>query len=731
MTVRHRHVHRDWSDTARQWGDQMRDDVKSWGDNAKDWADKANPFSDSNGSRQRDGDNDEGGNEDEERPTRKAGNDHRHSDEGEQGSTGSDSGSEAEARSQQDDHGADTSKDNVGHKTVYKTLSQTFDGDIADYSTLVKAQSKPTAASSKGDDDDEDDEKVTKAPKAKATTTSSSSDEEETSAADKKKALDSASDTEMPTAIKKPTETSSIDDILAKETGAPSATAPLHTVNAADITTSVRGVSSTESSDASKGDSDGGTSAGTKAGIAFGVLGGLLVIGLIVFFIFNRRKKQSRERLEDDDEKLHDPPGDAAFAGGVAAQSNPKAPRLSLRPVTQFFPGFAGDKRASKSAAMSLGPAAAASQWDRPSTSQSSHAANPFGNHAERAPSPIAEEKNMYNKPMPPRPAGDGMPASDPFTANGPAVAAGAAAVGATTLARKTSMRKDGPKKVDLTLSRGLGAAPPSPSGTEFSDSPETPGAGPTPSSGAAAIAAAGGPANTGVHRVQLDFAATLEDEMNLTAGQLVRLLHEYDDGWALCIRLDRSQQGVVPRTCLSTRPVKPRLPPGAQRPGPPVNPQGDSRGPPRGPGHPRGPPMGPGPQGRPRGPSGAGPAPPGGLPKGSYGPGPNARGQSPMGRPMPRPNGPGNGPRPQSPSPRMQAPPGGRPESPGPRMQGPPGGRPQSPGPRMQGPPGGRPQSPSGMNRRMSPPGPSQLTNHERTPSAPINRKPVPGQAL
>jgi hypothetical protein len=27
----------------------------------------------------------------------------------------------------------------------------------------------------------------------------------------------------------------------------------------------------------------------------------------------------------------------------------------------------------------------------------------------------------------------------------------------------------------------------------------------------------------------------------------------------ALCIRLDRSRQGVVPRTCLSTRPIKPR----------------------------------------------------------------------------------------------------------------------------------------------------------------------------
>ena len=30
----------------------------------------------------------------------------------------------------------------------------------------------------------------------------------------------------------------------------------------------------------------------------------------------------------------------------------------------------------------------------------------------------------------------------------------------------------------------------------------------------------------------------------------------------ALCVRLDRSQQGVAPRTCLSTRPVKPRSKP-------------------------------------------------------------------------------------------------------------------------------------------------------------------------
>lgn len=76
---------------------------------------------------------------------------------------------------------------------------------------------------------------------------------------------------------------------------------------------------------------------------------------------------------------------------------------------------------------------------------------------------------------------------------------------------------------------------------------------------GAAAVARTDGSGPLNVHRVQLDFAPSMEDELELHAGQLVRMLHEYDDGWALCIRLDRSQQGVVPRSCISKLPVKPR----------------------------------------------------------------------------------------------------------------------------------------------------------------------------
>ncbi|KAK4174882.1 hypothetical protein QBC36DRAFT_332700 [Triangularia setosa] len=151
---------------------------------------------------------------------------------------------------------------------------------------------------------------------------------------------------------------------------------------------------------------------------------------------------------------------------------------------------------------------------------------------------------------------------------------------GSKPLTRKTSINhhhnKGLPKPLDLTKppSPLYAPGPASPAGTEYSMHSMSPST-MVPSTSAAEIAAAGGPQNSTVHRVQLDFKPTLEDELGLKAGQLVRLLHEYDDGWALCIRLDRSQQGVVPRTCLSTRPVKPRP---AQN-GPRIVPQQNGRG--------------------------------------------------------------------------------------------------------------------------------------------------------
>ncbi|KAI7033220.1 hypothetical protein KC352_g47261, partial [Hortaea werneckii] len=155
------------------------------------------------------------------------------------------------------------------------------------------------------------------------------------------------------------------------------------------------------------------------------------------------------------------------------------APRLSLRPVTQFLPNLASDKRKSNGDS-NLDPAAAAmsekpkSMWER----RSNTTENPFADGQQPTQSPFDEPEG-----------------------------------------------KEG-AKVDAAAN--------------------------------ASVDAAAQPAANNVHRVQLDFKPSMDDELELKSGQLVRVLHEYDDGWALCIRMDRSQQGVAPRTCLSKMPVKP-----------------------------------------------------------------------------------------------------------------------------------------------------------------------------
>ncbi|KAJ1333075.1 variant SH3 domain-containing protein [Microdochium nivale] len=375
------------------------------------------------------------------------------------------------------------------------------------------------------------------------------------------------------------------------------------------------------------------SSAGAKAGIAFGVLGGLLAIGLVIFFLISKRKKKQAEQQRLDNEKANAqssrrPLSAASMASVMTSRTSPNAPRLSLRPVTQFMPAF-GERRSSKGAqlALTVSPgatnekSAGGSLWERPVTSHGHGVENPFADPKTRPVTPTGPLPSPNPFDAPENVVGVATSTCSP-PRDAPAATNLAAAPG-VGLARKASTRQEAPPPLDLTRSfAATGPVPPSPAGTEFSMHSIGPDQSPGPSQSAAAIAADGGPTGSAVYRVQLDFAPSLEDELDIRAGQLVRMLHEYDDGWALCIKLDRSHQGVVPRTCLSTRPVKPRPAPGA-RPGPPVNPNGQ-RGPPRGPpgpgqrpmtpqGRPMTPQGGPG-QMRPQSPANGGPMSPNGM---------------------------------------------------------------------------------------------------------------------
>ncbi|KAK7748952.1 hypothetical protein SLS53_000977 [Cytospora paraplurivora] len=414
--------------------------------------------------------------------------------------------------------------------------------------------------------------------------------------------------TETPASVNSVLSTLTAESTVASSTGGSAASAIVSSsaISAASAASATQSASSTSS----------GSTAGTKAGIAIGVLAGIFVVLAMVYLVIRKRKKQLQEEGPADNEKLGGPVEGAAT---VPPATPAKAPRLSLRPMTQLFMGapVAADKQVGKGSEKFVGmvdsptmkPPPGADAWERPMTSDSQNVYNPFGAHAEtimeepatpRNPaSPMTPNSEMSTQmPSPTWAAGlspaprasatttdsavpvptvnisppDSPPHSPPQSVpRGPTVDANvsplqvnapqtntvgqaittptaseaAAGVAGTTagatvgaavtgLQRKQSVRRDNaPEPLDLTLPPKMTIVPPSPTGTEFSLQEAESGQSPSqPSAGAAAIAAAGGPANSNVHRVQLDFKPTMDDELELHAGQVVRLLHEYDDGW-------------------------------------------------------------------------------------------------------------------------------------------------------------------------------------------------------
>jgi hypothetical protein len=336
---------------------------------------------------------------------------------------------------------------------------------------------------------------------------------------------------------------------------------------------------------------DAGMSGGAKAGVAFGVLFAIALVFGLIFFCWRRKKNPSgHEEIVDEkhtsfvdakaksmESRTRTSTEGEKRASMRSTRSASTAPRLSLRPVTQFLPNLGGNEAANNrnttdsflavGAAANAGNGAAKSAWERKPAGAS---ANPFGDESAAAAAAAAAAKSRSPSPQ-----------ANPFD-----------------------------EKNEQAARSGSAASKHTPKSSVGSADGSVSGAAPV-AAVAAAAAAAGAPRSApgpgpaaganNVHRVQLDFKPSMEDELELRSGQLVRMLHEYDDGWALCIRMDRSQQGVAPRTCLSKLPVKPRPQ------GPP--PQG---GPRNGPGGPQQqqqqrPPMG-GPGGGPGMPNGAGP---------------------------------------------------------------------------------------------------------------------------
>ncbi len=277
--------------------------------------------------------------------------------------------------------------------------------------------------------------------------------------------------------------------------------------------------------------------------MALGILLGIGALLALVFFCYRRKKQNVNESYEKhDDEKTR---SSIANEGGLvglnrapsarSARGTSTAPQLSLRPVTEFSPDLAAQKARINALAAAGGPA----------RTQANNPANPFGNHAE-----MSEKSALSTQPASPTDPFGNHAHMDAPAANGPiaplaevpaplrvrtptpegaaaaaAVAGGVAAgAGVAAAAAAGAGNKNAPKPLNLSPNRpttnGSDRPMPSPTGTEFS------------MNSISTSAAANGPPPTNVHRIQLDFKPSMEDEIDLRAGQLVRLLHEYDDGW-------------------------------------------------------------------------------------------------------------------------------------------------------------------------------------------------------
>ena len=308
--------------------------------------------------------------------------------------------------------------------------------------------------------------------------------------------------------------------------------------------------------------SSGGMSGGAKAGLAIGILLAIGALAGLIFFCVRRRRSRRNEAYNKaTDEKAASGSGSAAagLARSASVQTSATsrtAPRLSLRPVTQFLPDLAAQRKSGGNLLAAAGgpprhniptsgiadveKAAAGDQTHNPANPFGNHAVvsekapvnngsndptNPFGNHAEvsRQLTNVGPESDI----VPPAPLRIRTPTPDDKRAEEAGALTGGAA-GAIA-----AQREDAPKPLNFSpnraaspaMSNHLDGGMPSPAGTEFSMTPASPGSFPP------------GQPPSNVHRIQLDFKPSMDDELSLRAGQLVRLLHEYDDGW-VCDKL-------------------------------------------------------------------------------------------------------------------------------------------------------------------------------------------------
>ncbi|KAK5017506.1 hypothetical protein LTR39_001510 [Cryomyces antarcticus] len=300
----------------------------------------------------------------------------------------------------------------------------------------------------------------------------------------------------------------------------------------------------------------GGLARGARVGLAFGLLFGVGAILALILLCCRRKRKHhnSHARLDDEKPAIFMAPAitkDVRAASIRTNKTTATAPRLSVMRVSQFLPMFAGDRKstgdqlemsgaAAPTAAPApnsdanrfLTPSTRPSAWEKPTSHRiTEEEINPFGNHAEiiepiPAPAPIPAKQPMERllidiESRPASPSAEDI-VSDTASTGVPAAALKHQSAAPKPLSvRSPSASTNGVVDQPHSVPSVLRESPTLPASQTITILPPT------------TAPASPGPAGAdNVYRIQLDFKPSADDELELKVGQLVRMLHEYDDGW-------------------------------------------------------------------------------------------------------------------------------------------------------------------------------------------------------
>lgn len=391
---------------------------------------------------------------------------------------------------------------------VYVTASATFTGATAGFVTLgldstTSADAAAATTQKTTSQDDQPTTTHTTAAVAKTTSTSAQTtttkDATSTVAAVKSTSSEKSSASSSKTSILATSSSVAVSsDVVLSPTSLTTSSAShtsTHSSSKVLSGTAIADTTSTSSSSASAtGTASTGMSAGEKGGIAFAVILLLGAVAGLIFFCVRRKKEQQKnkrglQRLDDEKTAIRrsgtlTPP----IAPGIHPRSASPAPRLSVRPGSQFGSNFIGD------AEKAVGAAGVGAAMGQRKTNSGADPSNPFGIHAQTVDARSSDKLAPGTTTLKPYIELPGSPVPSPLKSN------------------PTSPVQERSDPLATQTKPDVNAAAVTP---VFSATGTQPGP----------------PANN-VHRVQLAFKPSMDDELELRPGDLIRLLHEYDDGW-------------------------------------------------------------------------------------------------------------------------------------------------------------------------------------------------------